>query len=416
MQEFLRVKTVQEVLEIIRGFEPLGIERVSLCRSYGRVMASPLDSPEPVPHFSRSTMDGYAVRSRDTFGASETLPALLEVSGEIFMGEVASHSLQNGKAMVIPTGGMLPQGADAVVMVEYTHLLDEKTVEVTRPVAPGENVIGAGEDIARGQRLFEKGWILRPQDVACLAAVGVGQVPLMARPRVAVISTGDEIVPGDGGELPGGKVRDMNTYSLKGLVKEGGAIVGTCMILKDDLKSMVHTCRDLFESHDVILFSGGSSVGARDYTLKIVESFEDAQLFVAGVAIRPGKPTILARMGPKIFWGLPGHPFSAMMVCRLLVVPMLHVLQGKKTKQGPFENPGTVPALLERALPSVHGRTDCVPVKLKESSDGHTAEPLFGRSAMISVLVKADGYVVISEHDEGLDRGALVDVHLFSAL
>ncbi len=414
MAEFLRVKTVREGLEIIQGFEALEAERVPLSHSYGRVMAMPLDSPEPIPHFPRATMDGYAVRSRDTFGASEALPALLEVSGEVFMGEAAPHSLQGGKAMVIPTGGMMPEGADAVVMVEYTHVLDEKTVEITRPVAPGENVIGVGDDIAAGERLFPEGWILRPQDVACLAAVGCEKVPVVARPKVAVISTGDEIVSVGDGQLPLGKVRDMNTHSLRGIVNAAGGIVGTVMVLEDDLERMVHECRNLFVNHDVILLSGGSSVGARDYTLKILDHFAEAELLVSGVAIRPGKPTILARVGKGFFWGLPGHPFSAMMVCHLLVAPMLDVLQGKQARHRPLGGTSTVKAILDRQLPSVHGRTDCIPVRLRKSNDGYMAEPVFGRSAMISVLVKADGYVVISEHDEGLDRGVSVEVHLFS--
>ncbi len=415
MPEFLRVKTVQEVLSIIDEFKPLGIESVPVQWAYGRVTALPVFSPEPVPHFPRATMDGFAVKSRDTFGASESLPALLEIDGEILMGERPPHPLQPGKAIGIPTGGMIPEGADAVVMVEYTHPLDEKTLEVTRPVAPGENILKVGEDIAREQCLFEPGWLLRPQDVACLASVGIQEIPLFAKPRVAVVSTGDEILPITEAKLPPGKVRDMNTYSLSGLVREAGATLGSSLVLKDDLAKMVETCRGLVEEHDMVLFSGGSSVGARDYTLTILEHFPDVELLVSGVAVRPGKPTILARLGEKIFWGLPGQPFSAMMICRLLVMPMLRILQGRKRRPSRFEASTTITARLSRQLPSVHGRTDCIPVVLVQGEEGLTAEPVFGRSAMISVLVKADGYVVISEHDEGLDRGATVEVHLFSS-
>ncbi len=413
MPEFLRVKTVQEVINIIAGFDPLCIESVPLEHAYGRVVAGAVYSREPVPHFPRAVMDGYAVRSRDTFGASESLPALLQVTGEVLMGEPPPHSLEAGSAMAIATGGMLPSGADAVVMIEHTQLLDEKTVEVTRPAAPGENILGVGEDIAGGQCLLEQGHILRPQDVAALAAVGVLNVPLFKRPRVAIVSTGDEILPVSVGEPPPGKVRDMNTYSLTGLVWEAGGIVGKVVVLKDDLDVLVEKCRELLIGHDMILLSGGSSVGARDYTLNILDHFLDVELLVSGVAIRPGKPTILARVGKKVFWGLPGHPLSAQMVCRLMVVPMIKILQGQALDHDPLMSSKTISALLGRPVPSVHGRTDCIPVTLARSGTGYTANPVFGKSSMIGVLVKADGYVIISEHDEGLDPGTRVEVNLF---
>ncbi len=416
MPEFLRVKTVQEVINIISDFDHLGMESIPIEHSYGRVTAEAVYSPEPVPNFSRATMDGYAVRSRDVFGASESLPALLQVEGEVLMGESPPHSLEGGRAMVIATGGMIPSGADAVVMVEHTQLFDEKTVEVTRPAAPGENILGVGEDIAMDQCLLEKGHVLRPQDVAALAAIGVRAVSLFERPRVAIVSTGDEILPVTSGKLPPGKVRDMNTYSLMGLVKEAGGIVGEAVVLKDDPEGMVEKCRDLLVGHDMIILSGGSSVGARDYTLNILDHFPHVELLVSGVAIRPGKPTILARVGKKVFWGLPGHPLSALMVCRLMVAPMLKILQGKSLDRDPFTSYTIVPALLGRPVPSVHGRTDCIPVTLARSGTGYTANPVFGKSAMIGVLVKADGYIVISEHDEGLDSGTHVDVNLFSSL
>ena len=415
MAEFLKVKTAEEVLEIIDGFEPLESEELDLSSARGRVLAEEVRSPEPLPHFARATMDGYAVRARDTFGASESLPALLEKGGEVLMGEEASTVLKPGKAITIPTGGMLPEGSDAVVMVEYTAPLDQETIEVTRPVAPGENVLQVGEDITLGDVLFPKGWRLRPQDLGLLAAVGQGRARVHRRPRVAIVSTGDEVVPVETPSVPMGKIRDINTVTLAGQVEECGAVAGLRRLVTDSLESLVETCRAALEDHDVVMLSGGSSVGVRDYTIRILESFPDAELLVHGVAIRPGKPTILARIGKKIFWGLPGQPVSALMICRVFALPSLERLQGIVRSKGAAVSAGTLTAVLTRQAPSVHGRTDCLPVTVSVQGSEAVATPVFGKSAMIGILARADGYIVIPEHVEGLDQGTRVQVHFFSA-
>lgn len=414
MAEFLKVKTAGEVLEIVRGLQPLDTETVPLDAAGGRVLAVPIHSPEPVPHFSRAVMDGYAVRAKDVFGASETLPALLETGGEVSMGEDVRLRLDPGKAIAIPTGGMLPEGADAVVMVEHTSELDERTIEVTKPVAPGDNILKEGEDIPPGRLLFPAGRRLRPQDVGVLAALGIGRIEAHRVPSAAVLSTGDEIVPVATSPLPGGKIRDINTFTLAGQVREAGCAAGIGRTVEDDLDALVDACREAFASHDVVLLSGGSSVGIRDYTLRILDSFPGAELLVHGIAMRPGKPAILARIGKKIFWGLPGQPMSALMVCKAFVVPCLAILEGEKNVDFSELAGNTRPAVLTGQIPSVHGRTDYVPVVLSRSGDGYAAMPLFGKSAMISVLGRADGYVIIPEHVEGLTRGMEVRVHLFS--
>jgi molybdopterin molybdotransferase len=414
MMQFLKVKTVEEVLGILGSLEPLPSEVVALASACGRVVASEILAPEAVPHFDRALMDGYAVRARDTFGASETLPALLEIGGEVAMGEKVSGEMEPGKAVAIPTGGMLLAGADAVVMVEYAQPLDGGTVEVTKAVAPGENVLKRGEDIAVGKILLPRGWRLRPQDLGMLAAVGIGRVDVCRRPRLAVLSTGDEIVPVSTSLLAPGKVRDINSFTLAAQTEEFGATVSFRAVVEDRLEALVAICREAFQEHDVVVLSGGSSVGMRDFTLRILEAFTEAELLVHGVAIRPGKPTILARIGKKIFWGLPGHPVSALMVCRALVLPSLAALQGMSGIDPAREPAGALFGTLANQLPSVHGRTDYVPVTLSGDDKELLVQPIFGKSAMISVLGRADGYVIVPAHVEGLDQGSRVRVCLFS--
>ena len=413
MAQFLKVKTADEVLSILDCVKPLPPEQVSLARACGRRLASDIAATEPVPHFARATMDGYAVRARDTFGASESLPALLETSGEVVMGEAPGVRVMPGKAVDVPTGGMLPEGADAVVMVEYTAPLDNTAIEVTRPVAPGENVLKAGEDIAPGEALFRKGAMLRPQDIGVLAALGIVEVEATRVPRVALISTGDELVPVENRSLPPGKVRDINSFSLAALIESAGARVGMREMVSDRLEDQVSVCREAIADHDVIVLSGGSSVGVRDYTARVLSALPESELLVHGVAIRPGKPTIFGRAGGALFWGLPGQPVSALIACQAFVLPSLWKLQGMTQTELP---PGrTLRAVLNRQIPSVHGRTDYFPVSLSRGTGGDPeASPIFGKSGAIGILARADGYVIIPEHVEGLDPGAEVLVFLFS--
>lgn len=414
MSQFLKVKTAKEVLAIIGGLAPLSVESVPLHAAGGRVLASTLHAPEAVPHFDRAVMDGYAVRSRDTFGASEALPALLETVGEIHMGEIPSRPLESGTAMAIPTGGMLPPGADAVVMVEYTQPLDERTIEVTRPVAPGDHVLRKGEDIEDGQSLFPAGTRLRSQDIGVLAALGAHQVAAFRKPRVAVFSTGDEVLPVEAQVLPPGKVRDINSHTLSSHLRQNGFSVSSFPVVPDRLEALVAASRNALQDHDVVVLSGGSSVGARDYTLRILSSLPDAELLVHGIAVRPGKPAILGRIGEKLFWGLPGQPMSALMICHTFVMPALETLEGVRMSSTWRTKRAVASAVLSRPLPSVQGRTDLFPVVLSSHENPPLATPLFGKSAMISTLSRADGYVIIPEHVEGLDAGAGVEVHLFA--
>ncbi len=414
MSQFLKVKSANEVLSILEQIHPLPVDTVSLAFATGRVAGADIVSPEPVPHFARATMDGFAVRARDTFGASEGLPALLETAGEVLMGHEAKVTVSPGKAVAIPTGGMLPQGADAVVMVEYTQAVDAGTIEVTRPVAPGENVLAAGDDIREGERIAGRGSVLRPQEVGVLAALGFTSVEVFRRPRVALISTGDEVVPVDTQPLPPGKVRDINTFALAAQIESAGAEVGLRAKVADSLDELISACLGALEDHDMIVLSGGSSVGVRDYTLQVLEGLPDSKLLVHGVAIRPGKPTILGLSGDKLFWGLPGQPVSALITCRAFVVPAIERLQGRSAGASAGIGAGGFRAVLNRRLPSVHGRTDFVPVSISTQADGPPeAVPVFGKSGAISILARADGYVIVPEHVEGYDRGTEVVVYPF---
>jgi len=413
MAQFLKVKTAEEVLEMIAGVPGLDCESIGIMEACGRVLAGPLVAPEPVPHFQRATMDGFAVRARDTFGATESLPALLQLAGEVRMGRRVAMELAPGTAVAIPTGGMLPATADAVVMVEYTQALDDRTIEVIKPVAPGDNVLQVGEDLAPGRTLFARGWQLRPQDLGVLAALGVGSVSVYRQPRVAVLSTGDEIVPWETGLLPPGKIRDINSVVISGQVVQASARLGRVAVLADDLTELTAACRQAFEDHDLVLLSGGSSVGIRDYTPQVLEQLPEAQLRGHGVAIRPGKPTNLARVGTKFFCGLPGQPTSAMIVFTAFVRPLLARMQGLDAGSAPAR--ATVRAVLERRLPSVHGRADYVRVALRNADGRRLASPVFGKSAMISTLMEADGYVIVPEHVEGYEAGEALTVYLFGA-
>lgn len=412
MTKFLKVITTSEVLSILEQFPPLPTETVLLENATGRVPAQAVHATENIPAFLRATMDGFAVQARDTFGASETIPAFLEVCGKVEMGEAATQQLTPGKAIAIPTGGMLPPGADAVVMVEHTQPLDDRTIEVIRPAAPGDNVLQVGEDLRFGQEILPGGRRLRPQDVGVLAALGIASLEVYRRPRVAVLSTGDEIVATNTTPLPLGKVRDINSYALVGQLLQAGVQATLGGIVTDDLEQLTTTCREALADHDMVLLSGGSSVGARDYTIQVLESIANAEILFHGIAIRPGKPTILARVGSKIFWGLPGQPVSALTIFTAFVKPLLAKLEGERAKT--VLQDATRIATLSTRLPSVHGRSDYASVMLEERNGRLWATPLFGKSAMISVLVRADGYVKIPEHVEGLDQGAEVTVYLFS--
>jgi len=402
MESFFEVKRPDEVFDIIDRLSPAGEETASLTEALDRVLSRDLAAPEDLPGFYRSTMDGCAVKAKSTFGASEGLPALFQLTGEVLMGK--------GQCCLIHTGGMLPEGADSVVMKEHCHRLDEETIEVSRTVSPLENVIGPADDFSRGTVFLKKGHRLRPQDVGVMAGFGITEVPVFRRPRIGIVSTGDEIVPAERAPLPG-QVRDINQYSLGALCRRDGAeplLMGLCPDDFDALKGMVEKA---LAQADSVWISGGSSVGTRDLTLRVFEALPDFELLVHGISISPGKPTIIGRSGTQTVIGLPGHVASALVVAAVFMTRIISRLAGYAGL--PRQWGADAEAELSRNIPSASGREDYVRVKLIETEAGLTAVPIFGKSGLISTLVEADGMIRIDMNTEGLYQGDRVKVMLF---
>jgi molybdopterin molybdotransferase len=366
---------------------------------------APVIAPGPLPGFPRSTVDGYAVRAADTYGVSDGLPGYLELAGAVRMGTEPDVAVGPGTVVAMPTGGVLPPGADAVIMVEYTQEAMPGTIEVTRPVAPGDGVVRADEDAVAGAELVPAGRPLRAQDLGMLAAAGVTRVAVHARPRVAIFSTGDEVVPPGTARLRPGQVRDATATALAALVTESGGSAAPGGIIPDDRGALEDALRAALTTSDVIVISAGSSVGARDETAAAVARLGPPGIWCHGLAIRPGKPTLLAECAGVPVIGLPGNPRSALVVFRLVGMPVVRRVGGCTS---PPADP-VVRARLERDLASATGRLDVVQVRLRDG----LAAPLFGLSALLSILTAADGYVIVPEEATGLDGGTEVDVTLY---
>lgn len=410
MDQFFKVKRPDEVFEIIHGFAPAGQETVSLEDALGRTLNQDLIASEDLPGFLRSTMDGYAVRAKDTFGASESLPALLRVSGEVLMGQSHGIEVEEGQAVKISTGGKLPAGADGVVMVEYCSLLDSETLEVSRAISPLENVIQPGDDFEQGSTVLKKGYRLRPQDLGVMAGLGVTEVSVFRKPRIAILSTGDEIVTIDTQPRPG-EVRDINRYTLGAFCKRLGAVPLYLGLCPDEFQSMKRMVEKGVAQADTVWVSGGSSVGTRDLTLKVFETLPKFELLVHGISISPGKPTIIGRSGPQPMIGLPGHVASAMVVAEVFLTRLISRLSGQRDVTDKFRN--QMEAQLSQNVESAPGREDYVRVKLIEKGDRLMAEPVFGKSGLISTLVEADGLIRVDMNTEGMYEGQTVRVMLF---
>jgi len=406
MKEFFKVKELKQVLEYVSQFPRVGTEDVPLTETLGRILASDIVSEENLPDFLRSTMDGYAVRAASTFGASEANPAYLTVKGSVAMGETPAFSVGHGEAAKISTGGMLPDGTDSVVMIEHTGAIDDTTIEAYRSVAPGGHVIEKGEDIRKGETILSGGQKLRPPESGILAAFGIGAVNVYKKPAVGILSTGDEIVPIE--KMPGpGKIRDINTYTLFTKVQEAGGIPVTFGIVGDDFDALFKACSLALDQTDMVLISGGSSVGVRDFTIEVLSALPDSGILVHGISISPGKPTILAKTGNNAVWGLPGHVVSAMVVFDVVVRPFIEHIGGLLQKRAVATK---LPARLSRNISSAQGRIDYIRVRLIEKEGACWAEPILGKSGLIHTMVQADGLVEIGLNEEGLDKGTEVEV------
>jgi len=411
MKGFTRLHGVEEALAAFSGALPagtLGAEETPLDLALGRTLAADVIADEDLPPFDRSAVDGFAVRAADLTGATTTERRSLRVVGEVRMGVAAGVSVGASEAVRMPTGGMMPAGADAIVMQEVCTWRGE-IVEVSRTVTAGENLVRRGEDVRRGDLVLGRGTLVRPQEVAILSGLGVIR-PLCARaPRVAIFSTGDEVVPPDRTPAPG-QVRDMNALGLSAQVARVGGVARVCGILPDDVARVEDALRAALTDADIIVLSGGSSVGTLDVQDQVIPRLGSPGVLVHGVTIKPGKPTLLAVCDGKPVVGLPGHPVSSMIVFEVFVRPVLESMLGVAPRA---RGAPRVPAILERALRAPAERDEYVRLALRRNEDRLMADPILGKSSMMTTMTGADGYTRVRA-GERLDAGAVVDVSLFA--
>ena len=406
MKEFFKVTDLQKVLEYRKEFPKVVTEEIPLLETVGRILAEDIVADVDLPDFPRAIVDGYALQGASTFGASDGNPAYLNITGSIAMGESPKLTVGPGEAARIATGGMLPKGADGVIMIEHTEAIDDATIEVYRSIAPGQNMIAIGEDIKKKSCVLKQGQMIRPQEAGLLAALGRRTVAVFQKPVIGIISTGDEIIPIN--ETPRrGQIRDINTYTLAGLIHETGSQAISYGIVRDDFETLFEKCKLALEQCDMILISGGSSVGTRDFTVDVLSALQDAKILVHGISISPGKPTILAKIQNKAFWGMPGHVVSSMIVFSRVVRPFVMHFSGQT--HGPATE-HRLKAILTRNVASTQGRIDFVRVRLRHEEDQLLADPVLGKSGLISTMVFADGLVEIDINTEGLDKGTVVEV------
>lgn len=415
-----KVSTPEEAIKVLK--DHLDIQKiiqknreiVNIKDSLHRILAEEIISPCNIPGFNRSTMDGYAIKAEDSFGASESLPSYLKIIGEIKMGSKSEFKINPGEAVKISTGGMLPEGANAVIMLEYTALIDDTTVELRRSVAPWENIVREDEDLKAGEVLLKEGYRLRPQDIGILAGIGKINIKVFKRPRVAIISTGNEIIPAQN-EPQIGEIRDINSYTLGACVEEADGIPIYKGIIKDEVDLLVQEIRKIIKKDkvEVVIVSGGSSMGTRDITLEVLNKLGKPGVLIHGVSVRPGKPTIIAIANDKPIFGLPGHPVSAMIIFNLFVRPLISWLQGGDYNYD-SDNPKEVKAELTCNVVSDSGREDYVRVFMYKEKGKFYAEPVLGKSGLISTMVRASGLIKIGLNIEGIEKGSKVMVKLFN--
>ena len=417
MPEFLTLLPPDEARTLLLSHlsQPIpDSEFIDVPSSLGRILAENIIAPHPLPDFQRSTVDGYAVRAGDTHGASDSLPAYLNLMGEVPMGDTPAFEIGSGQCALIHTGGMLPDGADAVLMLEYTQSVQQKEIEIFRAVADGENVIRVGEDVALGQTIQARGSLMRPAEIGGLMALGIVKVKVVRKVRVGLISTGDEVIDPDQSPRPG-QVRDVNSFTLGALVEKSGGIARLYGIIPDEFDTLKKAAAKALSECDVVIITAGSSASTRDMTADVIRSLGAPGVLVHGINTRPGKPTILGACDGKAVIGLPGNPVSALVNGYLFVVPVIEKLLGARPRPKP-----TILARLTVNLPSQAGREDWWPVKLRESpfpskrggGDEVDANPIFGKSNLIFTLVAADGLLRIPPDATGLSAGDVVEVLL----
>ncbi len=395
------------LLEKISGITT-EVETIAVSKVLNRILATPILSPENLPAWPRSTMDGFAVQAADTFGASQSMPAYLNISGEVLMGRLPDDEVMKGNCMKIPTGGLVPKGADAVVMHENTVPVDEGLIEIVKDVGSGTAVMQAGEDVQRDQEILAPGTKINPYHMGLLAGVGITDIQVYKKPKIAILSTGDEIIPCDQTPEPG-QIRDINAVSLAALIETVNGIPVQFGIVSDKKDIFFPVLEQAVSENDMVLFSGGSSVGTRDLGEQAIEKLGDPGILVHGVTLKPGKPIIIGLHGKTPVFGLPGHPVSALVCYETFVLPAIHSISGNLLP----DYKTTVYAKLSRNVNSAAGRRDIVRVQIEKSDHQLTAIPILGKSGSISSLSKADGYFIIDETSQGFYEGTTIEVILF---
>ena len=427
MPEFLTLLPPDEARALLLShiIQPITeLERIDVSSSLGRALAEDVVASQPLPDFERSTVDGYAVRASDTHGASDSLPTYMTLIGEVPMGDVPAFMIEAGQCALIHTGGMLPRGADAVVMLEYTQRAASEEIEVFRAVAEGENLIRIGEDVAQGETVLKKGSLIRPAEIGGLMALGITEVNVVRKVRVGLIATGDEVIEPHQSPRPG-QVRDVNSYTLAAVVEKSGGFAKLYGIVPDTFDALRESAANALSECDLLIITAGSSASTRDMTADVIRSLGEPGVLVHGINTRPGKPTILGVCNGKAVIGLPGNPVSALVNGYLFVVPVIEHLLSLL--------PSPKPRLLAQLtvnLPSQAGREDWWPVKLTAEAQSHAeskapgvaihkdknirflAEPIFGKSNLIFTLAAADGLLRIPPDATGSSAGETVEVYL----
>jgi len=406
--ELLKVKTIDEMKNIINEtFKGITLEKetININHGLGRVLSADIISTMDVPHFNRSVVDGYAVKLTDIQGASNAIPGFLRITGEVQMGQETRNILNQGETVYVPTGGMVPEGTEAMVMIEYTEKLGEHDLAIYTNAGANENMMLIGDDIRNGELAFSRGHVLRPQDIGVLSALGYLQIDVFKRPKLSIISTGDEIIRP--GETPKpGEVIDINTPALAAVAKRLGADVVLTSYARDDQGDIQEAIENGLEKGDMVILSGGSSVGEKDYTVKVIDNL--GEVLLHGLAVKPGKPTILGTILKKPVIGLPGQPAAAIMVLMIVLREFMTLYYG----QDSFRYQGVQGILMEN-IHAAPGRRTFQTVAISETENGLEVRPTHGKSGMITLLSYSDGYIEITENEEGKNAGDRVNVTLF---
>lgn len=405
--ELLKVDTItsarDKLIKIIQNETP-DVICSKLLSAQGYVLAQDIISEEPVPAFSRSTVDGYAVISNDIKGATDSLPVFLKIVDEISMGATAQKEIHAGECAYVPTGGMIPAGADAMVMVEYCELFDRSNIAVYSSTAGGRNIVLTGEDIKKGELVLRHGTRIRPQEIGVLASLGMTEVLVYKPWKISIISTGDELVPPE--ETPTlGKIRDINSYALYAQANKHGLEVLNVSVLRDDEAKLKTAIIQAMSTSDIVVISGGSSQGKKDVTKKIIDEVASCGSFTHGLALKPGKPTILGydEITKTLLVGLPGHPVAAILVFELLIIWLWNRITNQPITKSVF-------ARITTNLAGAPGKMTCQLVRLIKQETQYEAEPILGKSGLITTLTRADGYLLIDHNKEGLKKGEIVEV------